>query len=259
MPSTVVSWKRLGSGRRCVPCLVAVMLALTGTAYAAPDSEQVRCDEKIFSPDSEPYGRSYSEWAVRYQQWMFAFPATANPAADNAPPESNQSGRVWYLATVTGSRSVTRHMTVPAHTALFLGALSIRVNNKECPEDTNFSIPELISKAEEQWSTALTASVTIDGAPMEGLEDLQTSPFLVQTPAFEATLADHDNQAAAGGLTCVPDGITIYPNVARGVYMMVKPLSLGHHTIRIVSIAGPEDDPAFEKDVTYEIDVVRRH
>jgi len=252
MQSTGVTWGVFGSA-------LGVALMLAGLAHAAPSGKDDRCDASFFPPDSEPYGVSYEEWAERYQQWLFGFPATANPAADNAPPESNQSGRVWYLATVTGSRSVTRHMTVPAHTALFFSALSIRVNNKECPEDTTFSTAELTAKAEELWQTALTASVTIDGREVEGFDDLQTSPFLVQTDAFEATLADHDNLQAAGGLTCVPDGITIYPNVARGVYLMVKPLSLGHHTIRIVGVAGPPDDPAFEKDVTYEIDVVRRH
>ncbi|HTU60153.1 MAG TPA: hypothetical protein VMF89_16990 [Polyangiales bacterium] len=246
------------SSRDTVAAVTALLITLVSSAHAAPSATS-DCDAPYYPPEAEPYGSSYVEWAVRYQQWLMGFPSTANPAADNAPPESNQSGRVWYLATVTGSRSVTRHMTVPSHTALFFSALSIRVNNKECPTDTTFTTPELITKSEELWSTALTASVTIDGEAIDGFEDLQTSPFLVQTDGFPATLADHDNLQAAGGLTCVPDGITIDPNVARGVYLMVKPLSLGHHTIRIVGIAGPEDAPAFEKDVTYEIEVVRRH
>jgi len=75
---------------------------------------------------------------------------------------------------------------------------------------------------------------------------------------FPITLADHDNQVAASGLTCVPDGVTLEPNVARGIFLMIKPLALGHHTVRIRAVAGPPEDPAFVKDVTYEIEVVRR-
>jgi hypothetical protein len=187
-----------------------------------------------------------------------AFPATANPAADTAPPETGQPRGVWFLPSVTGSRSVDRTLTVPAHTPLFLAALSIRTNNVECPTDTDFSVDELFAIAEEQWDTAFEASVVIDGAPVAGLEDLQTTPYLVHSGPFSVTLADHDNQVAAAGQTCVPDGITIEPNVAIGVFIMVRPLAIGSHTIAVHGLAGPADDPAFVKDVNYQIEVVPR-
>lgn len=210
----------------------------------------------VFAPDASPHGLSYEDWAIRYLQWSLAFPATANPAADTAPPDTAQPRGVWFLPTVTGDRTVTRQLSVPAHTPLLLSALSIRVNNTECPVDTDLTVEELTARAEELWSTALEASVTIDGEPVEGLDDLQTSPYLVQTGPFPITLADHDNQVAASGLTCVPDGATLEPNVARGIFLMIKPLSIGEHTVRIIGIAGPPEDPAFVKDVTYEIEVV---
>ena len=219
--------------------------------------ESQSCDrDPVFAPDAKPYGHTYEAWAIRYLQWGIAFPATANPAADNVPPETGQSGRVWFLPSVTGDRTVTRQLSVPAHTPLLVAALSIRTNNTECPVDTELTVEELTARTEELWSTALEASVTIDGQVVAGLEDLQTSPYLVQTGPFPFTLSDHDNQLAASGLTCVPDGATIEPNVARGLFLMIKPLSIGRHTVRIVGIAGPPEDPAFVKDVTYEIEVV---
>jgi len=46
------------------------------------------------------------------------------------------------------------------------------------------------------------------------------------------------------------------PTVAVGAFLMVKPLSLGRHTIQIVGAAGPLDHPFFVKDITYQIRVV---
>ncbi|MET0387187.1 MAG: hypothetical protein ABW321_14560 [Polyangiales bacterium] len=239
----------------------ALCLSAVAVSASAQDASGVldHCPrELVFPPDAEPYGKSYEDWVIRYQQWSIAFPATASPDYDTAPADEGQPRGVWFLPSVTGDRTVTRHMTVPAHTPLFVGALSIRSNNIECPVNTELTVDELIANAAEMWTGALEASVTIDGEVVPGLEDLQTSPYLVQTGGYAVTLADHDNQVAANGQECVPDGITISPNVSRGVFLMVKPLGPGHHTVRVVGIAGPEEDPAFVKDATYEIDVVRR-
>ena len=100
-----------------------------------------------------------------------------------------------------------------------------------------------------------------DAAPRLGgteLDDPQTTPYLVEAGPFPITLADRDNQLAAGGLTCVPDGATLEPNVVRGVFLILRPLSPGPHTIQIRGVAGPPEAPVFVKDVTYQIEVVRR-
>lgn len=242
--------------RSMIGLVAAVGLALITTSQPAHADD---CPERslVFSPQASPYGVSYEEWAERFLQWAIAFPATANPAADNAPVEANQPRGVWFLPSVTGNRTVTRTLIVPAHTALFLSALSIRVNNTECPTDTDFTVDELFERAREQWDVAIETRVTIDGVDVSGLEDPQTSPYVFEAGPFPITLADHDNQLAANGASCVPDGITIEPNVARGVFLMVRPLPVGAHTIRIRGVAGPPEAPAFVKDVTYEIEVVR--
>jgi len=74
-----------------------------------------------------------------------AFPATANPAADTAPPETGQPRGVWFLPSVTGDRTLTRQLTVPAHTPLLAAVLTIRTNNTECPTDTNLTVDEAVS------------------------------------------------------------------------------------------------------------------
>lgn len=235
----------------------AVAVAIAFNAPVPALAEECSPQSLVFSPHAAPYGTTYEAWAVRYLQWGISFPATANPAADTAPVEAGQPHGVWFLPSVTGNRTVIRTVTVPAHTPLFLGALSIRVNNTECPTDTEDTVEELFERAGEQWETAVETRVTIDGVAIPGLEDPQTSPYLVETGPFPITLADHDNQLAANGLTCVPDGVTLEPNVALGVFLMARPLPIGQHTIRIRGVAGPPDAPAFVKDVTYQIEVVR--
>ena len=238
--------------------LLSVMLGTTLTVRG--DGPELQCTSKrpVFGPEARPYGSSYETWVARYFQWSMAFPATANSAADTAPSEAGQPRGVWFLPSVTGSRTVSRTIEVPAHTPLFVSALAIRVNNTECPTDTEYTVDELFERAREQWSLAREASVEIDGVPVAGLEDPQSSAYYVEAGPFPFTLSDHDNQLAASGLTCVPDGATLDPNVVAGVFVMIRPLAVGSHTIRVRGVAGPEDDPAFEKDVTYAVEVVPR-
>ena len=60
---------------------------------------------------------------------------------------------------------------------------------------------------------------------------------------------------AATGTPCFPDGGTI-DQVAVGAFLMVKPLPVGQHTIRVVGAAGPLPNPFFVKDATYQITVI---
>jgi hypothetical protein len=245
--------------RSIIRTLACLALALASSlAFADPHGSECWPRPEVFLPEARPYGLSYEQWAVRYLQWSVAFPATANPAADNAPAEAGQTRGVWILPSVTGNRTVTRSVTVPAHTPLLVAALSLRVNNTECPTDTEYTLDELFERVRAQWEVARETHVTIDGVEVAELDDPQTSPYLVEAGPFPITLADHDNQLAAGGLSCVPDEVTLEPNVARGVFLMVRPLSLGSHTIQIRAVAGPPEAPVFVKDVTYQIDVVRR-
>jgi len=209
----------------------------------------------IMPPPSHPYGLSYAEWAARYWQWALAFPATANPAADTAPPESGQSGPVWFLPSVTGNRTVTREMTIPADTALFFPALSVYWNNADCPNNTTLTEAELLEISNAQWDDfASITACSINGVPVAGLDNPQESPYRVETDLFYVTVADHDNQIAASGTPCFPDGGTI-DTVSVGAFLMVKPLPVGQHTIRVVGAAGPVEAPFFVKDSTYVITV----
>jgi hypothetical protein len=238
-------------------------LALAGLLLlaAAPSSPG-----GILPPNSQPFGHTYSQWLAKWWQWSLAFPADADPGSDTAPQESAQSGQVWFLAGVHGSAQtgvisvVTRHLTMPAGKAIFVPVLSTWTDNSACPTYNDFTVPELEAQNAGAWSAVTETTCTIDGVPVSGLGDPQTTPFLVQSTVFSYTVASHDNLlAAAYGEPCIPDGTSVSPAVALAVCLMLTPLPPGQHTIHFVGVVGPAATPFVEIDVTYNINVVGGH
>lgn len=235
------------------PALLGLALL---AATATPSSAQGNWgNPAVLPPASHPFGATYAEWAARYWQWAHSLPSTATPANGTASLSAGQSAPVWFLPGVSGNATITRDVTVPVGVALFTPALSVYVNNADCPANTTFSKDELLAQANGAWDFAASLTVVvIDGVPVAGLENPQTTAYRVESDLFYVTVADHDNILAATGVPCFPDGGTI-DYVTVGAFVMIKPLSAGHHTIRVVGGAGPLDDPFFVKDITYNITV----
>ncbi len=72
-------------------------------------------------------------------------------------------------------------------------------------------------------------------------------------------MASHDNLLnnffAAGLLSCNLDGVTVYPAEADGAFLLLAPLSVGQHTIRVLAVVGPLHHPHSEKDITYQLSI----
>jgi hypothetical protein len=243
--------------------IAGIVLAATASAPAAGNNS----NPGILPPQSSPQGASYGEWAGRWWAWTLSFPANADPANGTAPLDSNQSGSVWFLATAHGKGDgsipptvVTRQFTVPAGKALFFPVLTTWVDNTECPVSNfdHFTPDELLALVMGFWDSVNPHTFcTVDGVEVNGLDDAINGPYRVQSPPFSYTVASHDNLLAkVFGAPCIPDGMTIDPAVADGVFLMLAPLSVGQHTIHQVGTFGPVDHPLFLKDITYEITVV---
>jgi hypothetical protein len=110
------------------------------------------------------------------------------------------------------------------------------------------------------WSGVTETSCAIDGVAVAGLDDPINTIYHVVSPPFSYTTAEHDNVLAGYfGASCIPGGLTIYPAVGDGVYLMLAPLSPGKHTIHTVGVAGPLGAPIVKVDITAEIKVSRDH
>ena len=238
----------LGRPNRYLPALAGLLLLIT-TATAAPG--------QVLPPASHAFGKTYAEWLVSWWQWSLSFPVSADPEFGTADLSANQSGRVWFLPAPLGGATATRSGNIPAGTALFVPVLTLEADNTGCPTYTDFSAEQLAGLAQGGWSFATATSCTIDGVPVPGMDNPQTTPYLVRTPPFSYTVASQDNVLAnyPGFVneTCIPDGIKVFPTVAQGVCVLIAPLPVGPHKIHIAASV-----PAFgiAYDVTFVINVV---
>jgi hypothetical protein len=245
--------------------VVSLALILGGPLSATARDDSPTGADGIKPPvlQTHPYGQTYGQWSAAWWQWTLAFPSNADPANNTAPPTSGQSGKVWFLATVHGSvtvhgsATITRSMTVPYGKALFFPILTVYVDNTGCPyNDPLLNADQLAAQAADIWTAVSETSCTIDGVPVEGLGDPQTSLYRVQSPAFSYTVASHNNLlASVFGEPCIPDGTVVTPAVSDGVFLMVAPLSVGQHTIHFIGVVGPVASPFFFKDITYNLTI----
>ena len=255
MKNNIAKHTRASRKSGFLSALIGMALLATAGSPAFAGNGNVG-NSNIKPPQSHPYGLSYAEWAERFWQWAQAFPATANPAKDSAPQESAQSGPVWFLASApfkpTGGTGTTRNITIPAGTSLFSPVLSFFNNNAACPEPTTFTEAELLAGANETWDAlAIRTECFIDGVPVKGLKNPLETAYRTQTGLFLVTVADHDNVLADD---CIPDGGTI-DEVAVGAFLMIKPLKVGQHTVRLVGSIEPAPGFVLTKDVTYTVTV----
>jgi hypothetical protein len=192
-------------------------------------------------------------------------------------PRTKASGHPWFKLILTAKptengppnggngRWPSRRMlirptsfTMPQCKALFFPVMTVIDDNTDCPPYKNplLTADQLAAQAADIWTAVSRTTCTIDGVPVEGLDDPQHTHYRVQSPAFSYTVASHNNLLAAifDG-PCIPDGITVSPAVSDGAFLMLVPLSVGHHTIHFVGVVGPVATPFFFKDITYNITV----
>jgi len=211
---------------------------------------------QVLPPSSLPYGYSYQEWSAKWWQWNLGQDTNRVELVGEPGICEGPASRVRFLAGAPGSITETNHVIIPAETPLFFTILSAEADNTGCPM-TSFTADELAAQAAGNWSFVTATTCTIDGVAVADLDNPSNTVYLVQTPAFSYTTAEHGNFLPVfNGVTCIPGGTTIYPAVADGVCLMLSPLSLGKHTIHFVGEVGP-GGAYLTQDITYDITVLR--
>ena len=229
-----------------------VLAALALLAVAASSSFG-----QVLPATAQPYGVSYQEWAARYWQRTLSLPVDA--ASYAAPLSDGQSGKVALLASPLGvAPTNTFQFSIPAGTAMLLSPLTFWVDNANCPSFTDFTVDELRAQASAQWSQVSETSCTIDGVSVPGLTNPQDSPYLVDSTVFSYTLPDHDTYPTVlFGATCIANGTTIAGAVAKGEFLMIRPLPVGQHIIHTRAVFGPAASPLLATDITFVVTVTK--
>lgn len=181
----------------------------------------------VLPPQSHPHGQTYGEWAAAFWQWILSIPADRSPLTDTTGEFAgeNQEGSVWFLAGTFGD-SAERYSTIPAGKSLFVVVNTWIFGSGAF--DCHPSVPGVVCDVDSLRASATAAidavqvaQVWIDGVPVENIWDYRAS-----TPApFEITYPENS-------VTGLPAG-TYSPQVADGIWLMLRPLKPGNHTITI--------------------------
>ena len=247
-----------------ITAILAIPLMLAAVVpVAAQDSDFSRSAPpnhlavgNLGNPDIAPpqalyRGRTYGEWSAAWFQWAYSMPSTAHPLYDTAPCGAGQTGNVWFLDATHGTPFPTqgRDCTIPAGTALFLNIAASYVDNEGCSKTgdtiqrTALAESELALTASNNLTGFLgTRGVAIDGVNVMGLPVCDPSnpvscesPYRVPSPVFNMTVPAANNLLIQDDGPCYSTLATPYTDigaVADGLYVMIKPLRVGQHTIR---------------------------
>jgi hypothetical protein len=237
---------RLSSGISLLLVAVTVTAASSATAQARPSAPAPAMPVR-----SHPLGRSYGEWSALWWQWAYSLPVQRHPLFDSADCSEGQTGRVWFLGgalqfdeapngDVVADRD--RECTVPKGTFLFIPIINAEAATLEGNGTTEQA---LRSAAAGLQDGAQNMTMSIDGVPVANVDDHR-----VQSPLFTYGPLPADNVLQFFGLDA-PAGATSLA-VGDGVYVMVRPLPPGTHTIEFHG-----EVPSFRLflDISYEITV----
>ena len=192
-------------------------------------------DSLVVPPHSVAYGNKYSEWAAEWGQLMFSIPALENPITDATGSKCviGQRGPVWFLAGNFGGTTI-RSCSIPEHKALFFPVINFTDINI-----ANQTAQELRAEIAPCIDGVTTLSVAVDFDYVERLRE----KFFVRSKVFDVTFPE-------GGFLAPG---TYSPAIDDGYYVMLKPLAVGTHTVRIV---GASPICGVSLDVTYNLTVV---
>lgn len=250
--STVLGARHLsGSTRIPLSRLQAGSLLAIATQAQVTASDETASDDEgiVVRPHGVVAGRTLGEWSAIWWKWAYALPADDSPLLDATGTKSRfgDVGEVFFLAglfNIPSSSSVTRTATVPSRKFIFFPLENfVNDNVGVTPRQT---IDVLVSQIDGAIPGITALHASIDGQPVSNLfAHRETSPV------FGYTLQLTDNlQQVVNGIT-TPDATgTVFPALADGFYLMLRPLSPGPH---VLNFGGTSFGIAL--DVTYNLTV----
>jgi hypothetical protein len=226
----------------------------------------------VAPPNSHPFGKTYSQWAGRWQRWYLQYPVNgpvSHPGIDSPSfnVSSNQSGQVWFLAAPLGG-PVTRNVTIPAGKALLFALLTAEASTLECQgcggvpcnnspfcfcKGTSFGNPPV--PVQSYWANhAVNLTCMIDNVAVPNITSFRApNPEITFTaPSPWINSCSEGGSGAEGGATGT--------SVGDGYFIFLNPLSPGAHTLHYtgnfhLDASEPGGPLDVALDMTYNITV----
>lgn len=187
----------------------------------------------FYPADSKPYGKSYSEWAAIWWKFVLEYPEKDARLTD--PDGSlcavNQTGSVWILPGAE-SGELVRTCVIPKGVALLISPTDSFCNKQQ---------QSSVGDNEAEIRKCVKADVDEDEYSHSYLDGVQLSN-LHQVNRIQSVLFD----------LYYPPNEGPYKTVADGVFLMIKPLSSGNHTL-VQEAGAPSQDWHYK--ITYNLQV----
>jgi hypothetical protein len=227
----------------------------------------------IAPANSSAYGKTYSQWADAWWQWVLTLraPNDPNPFTSQNCVKTNNTDKVFFLTGTQGG-SATRDCVIPTGTPLFFPLVNIAwaenpalyANPKLTPRYTPTVIADFLRQAYASDKVYLEA--WIDGVPVKSL----------QNSAYYEVITDPKHPFPSyilpGNYAIGTDTTLDWVGVSGGYFLLLHPLTPGNHTIVFTGKVIAESTLAIPKDaggsftigkfansVTYNIKVVPGH
>jgi hypothetical protein len=214
---------------------------------------------KVYTRDSVVFNRTFADWSAAWRQWADSMPASAHPLFDTASCSEGNSGPVWFLGgrfcavgiNDCNSLPAVRTCEVPEGVALYFPVLNSACLDGEAAAEQCISEPKapsagpFISQMRKVMAEAIDQTtglqVTVDGKSIKGnlLKD-----FRVQSTVYTSLVPENSLYKAIGEPNIVKG---TYLGVDDGVYVMLKPLKKGSHTLKFKG-----SFPQFDFDLDFD-------
>ena len=162
----------------------------------------------IFPIDSKPFGLSYSDWSVKWWQWISSIPKNKNPFydwdGDNVNVNQNDPRVLFLCQTYEGVESMpSRKNIITKGRSIFMPIINwISIMHEDGETDE-----ELMQIAKNKMDVIGPLEITINGITInKGLEK-----YRVLSPFFEIDLPENNAFGiSSGNRRCISDGYWIF-------------------------------------------------
>src|SRR5262249_25296999 len=182
----------------------------------------------VIPPGARYRGLTYGEWGTKWWQAAFALPVVNGDHPVISGGAFRGDDGVMFLSQANGvGGTVTVELTIPSGTPLLVPVVNAECSTLEPPPfhgDDEASLRECANEALDNTSGWFAV---IDGRPVNNLD-----AYRPDSPLFTFGPLPEDNLLGA------PAGATS-PSVDAGVYLLLTPLSVGQHVVRVGATFPP--------------------
>ena len=202
--------------------LIFACLSITPLVQAQPE---------VFPPGSKPYGLSYGDWSAKWWQWLGSIPREQNPGLDETGAfctvNQNATEPVVLLAG-TFSGNAERTCTIPSGKGILVSPVDVIFTLDDIPPTSNTEDGLRDAAKKDMDINIKFPIVKVNGEIVQNLVD-----YRVKSPLFNITVP------ADNVISVTPNAST--KGVSDGIFVMLKPLPVGTHTIEF---GGGAPDPS---------------